>query len=56
MIPVILRPVDWGRGTFQPASALPRDGEAVTLWDNQDAAFTDIARGIREVVEELNQT
>ena len=56
VIPVILRPVDWEEAPFGQLLALPTDGEAVTLWDNQDEAFTDIARGIREVVEELNQT
>ena len=56
VIPVILRPVDWTEAPFAGLLALPRDGEAVTQWDNQDAAFKDIARGIRRVVEELNQT
>lgn len=55
-IPVILRPVDWERAPFGKLLALPTDGKPVTEWDNQDAAFTDIAKGIREVVEELNQT
>lgn len=55
VIPIILRPVDWEEAPFGRLLALPTDGEAVTLWDNQDAAFRDIARGIREVVEELNQ-
>ena len=55
VIPIILRPVDWEDAPFGQLLALPTDREAVTLWDNQDEAFTDIARGIREVVEELNQ-
>ena len=56
VIPVILRPVDWQHAPFRRLNALPTGVEAVTLWENQDAAFTDIARGIREVVEELNRT
>ncbi len=56
VIPVILRPVDWQAAPFGRLLALPTDGEAVTEWDNQDAAFRDIAKGIRKVVEELNQT
>ena len=55
VIPIILRPVFWRESHFRKLLALPTDGEAVTLWDNQDAAFTNIAEGIREVVEELNQ-
>ena len=55
VIPVILRPADWKAAPFGKLLALPTDGQAVTLWDNQDAAFTNIAEGIRKVVEELNQ-
>ena len=56
VIPIILRPVDWQHAPFGKLNALPAGVKPVTLWDNQDAAFTDIAKGIREVVEELNQT
>ena len=56
VIPVILRPVDWEGAPFGRFNALPRNGKAVTLWENQDEAFTNIARGIRKVVEDLNQS
>ena len=57
VIPIILRPVvDWERLPFGKLLALPTDGRAVTLWENQDEAFTNVAKGIAEVVEELNQT
>ena len=54
VIPVILRPCDWQDSDFAHLQALPVDGRAVTDWPNPDNAFTDIARGIRRVVEELN--
>src|SRR5216683_2118639 len=50
VIPVILRPVDWTGAPFAKLQALPRGGIPVTKWDDQDEAFTDVARGIREVV------
>ena len=54
VIPIILRPVvDWERLPFGKLLALPTDGRAVTLWENQDEAFTNVAKGIAEVVEEL---
>src|SRR3954463_12782517 len=53
VIPVILRPVDWHTAPFGKLQALPRDGKAVTEWSNRDKAFTDVARGIREVVKGL---
>jgi hypothetical protein len=55
VIPIILRAVDWHSAPFGKLNALPRDGRAVTSWPNQDEAFTDIARGIRSVAEELAQ-
>ena len=55
VIPIILRSVDWEEGPFGKLLALPGDAVAVTLWENQDEAFTNIARGIKEAVEDLNQ-
>src|SRR3954454_14427804 len=49
VIPVILRPVDWHTAPFGKLQALPQGGKPVTSWRNRDDAFTDIARGIREV-------
>jgi hypothetical protein len=56
VIPVILRPVDWHEAMFGKLKALPRDGKAVRLWPDRDAAFYDIARGIREVIQGLSLT
>ena len=52
VIPIILRPLDnlW-KAPFGKLQALPTDGKAVTLWDNQDAAFADVAKGIRLTAE-----
>ena len=56
VIPVILRPVYWQESPFGKLQALPTGVKPVTIWGNQDAAFTDIAKGISKVVEELSQT
>jgi hypothetical protein len=53
VIPIILRPVDWQGTPFGKLQALPRDGKPVTQWPDRDAAFVDIARGIRLICEEL---
>jgi hypothetical protein len=50
VIPVILRHVDWVGAPFAHLQALPRDGKPITDSDNRDQAFTDVARGIREIV------
>jgi hypothetical protein len=53
VIPIILRPVDWKGTPFEKLRALPTNGRPVTKWTNRDDAFTDIAKGIRKAVEEL---
>ncbi len=53
VIPIILRPVDWKRAPFSKLQALPKNAKPVTTWTRRDAAFLDIAKSIREVVEEL---
>ena len=58
VIPVILRPVDWQSIKFDDVklanmSVLPENNLAVTLWDNYDEAFLNIAQNIRELIEEI---
>lgn len=56
VIPIILRPVDWENAPFSGLQALPQDGKPVTnrSWGSQDEALLDVAKGIRKVVEEIN--
>ena len=55
VIPVILRPVYWQGAQFGQLQALPKNAKPITTWSNQDEAFLDVARGIRQVVEELQE-
>lgn len=52
VIPIILRETDWTGAPFGKLQALPKDAKPVKSWPDQDAAFVDIARGIRKAVEE----
>ncbi len=54
VIPIILRPVDWEDALFGKLQALPKNAKPVTTWPNRDEAYLDIAKGIREIVKELN--
>ena len=54
VIPIILRKVDWKYAPFGKLQALPKDAFPVTSWTNIDEAFTNVAEGIRRIVEELN--
>jgi hypothetical protein len=53
VIPVILRPADWQTERLARLQALPTDAKPVNEWRDRDAAFLDVTRGIRRVVEEL---
>lgn len=53
VIPIILQPVDWQSAPFGKLQALPSDGKPVTRWTNREAAFLNIAQGIRKVIEEV---
>jgi hypothetical protein len=55
VIPIILRPCDWQSSPFAQLQTLPKNAKAVTLWTDRDAAFADVARGIREVIESFNK-
>jgi hypothetical protein len=53
VIPVILRSVDWQLSPFGKLAALPKDGKAITSWQNEDEAFTDVVKGLRRVIDNL---
>jgi nucleoside phosphorylase len=53
VIPVLLRPTDdWQDAIFGGLQAIPRGNRAVTEYRDLDTAFRDVAKEIREVVEE----
>src|SRR5436305_12926270 len=51
VIPIILRPCDWQNSPFVHLQCLPLNGKALTEWNNQDAAFLEVAQGVRRVIE-----
>jgi hypothetical protein len=54
VIPILLRPVDWNNAPFAHLQALPTAAKPITTWSNQDEAFTNVAAGIRRVIEDLS--
>lgn len=55
VVPIILRPGDYKNAPFSTLQPLPTDAIPVTdrKWHNRDEAFSNVAQGIRAVVEEL---
>jgi hypothetical protein len=50
VIPVILRPCDWGVTSFAELPAAPADGRPVTTWRNRDEAFMSVVRIVRNAL------
>ena len=53
VIPIIMRPVHWMDSPINILAPLPTEGKPASSWENLDAAFYDIAEGIRKVVLSL---
>ncbi|HEV2765395.1 MAG TPA: COR domain-containing protein, partial [Pyrinomonadaceae bacterium] len=53
VIPVLLRACDWKGAPFAALQGLPKDLRPVTAWADRDAAWTDVAAGIRAAAEAL---
>lgn len=54
-LPVILRPCAWKHTAVGKLQALPKDGEPITTWLNQDAAFLTVIESIIQVVDILQK-
>lgn len=54
VIPIHLRNIDgWRNMPFGDLLSIPRNGRPISAWPNRDAAFAEVAREIRGVVERL---
>jgi O-acetyl-ADP-ribose deacetylase (regulator of RNase III) len=51
VIPVILKPADWQSTDLAGLQALPTGGKAVSTWSDHDAAYVDIAQGLRRTIQ-----
>jgi WD40 repeat protein len=53
VVPLIIRSAAWENMPFGKLQALPKNAKPVTSWQNTDDAWTDIVRGIREIINAL---
>ncbi len=56
VIPIMLRTCDWADMPYAKLQALPKNANPVTNYPNRDEAFTEIAKGIRRVVELMSNS
>ena len=53
VVPIILKSVYWKTTPLGPIQALPTEAKPVTRWDDQEAAWEDVVRGIHKLSQEL---
>jgi hypothetical protein len=54
VVPIILRPCEWADMPYAKLQALPVGARPVSSYTNRDEAYTEIARGVRQVVDRLS--
>ena len=54
VVPVILRKCEWSEMPYAKLQALPRGARPVSDFQDKDDAFTDIASGIRLLIDALS--
>jgi internalin A len=52
VVPIMLRTCDWTRAPFGKLQGLPKDMRPITSWEDRDAAWTNVALGIRAIAED----
>ncbi len=55
VVPVILRKCDWDELPYAALQALPQNATPVTEYPDRDVAFTEIANGIEQLVDQMNE-
>lgn len=50
IIPIILEPCDWLNTPFREFKALPKDGKAISDWNNANTAFLDVVQNLRKLI------
>lgn len=53
VIPVILRTCEWSEMPYAKLQALPTNATPISSYPDKDVAYTDVAKGIRMVVDHL---
>lgn len=55
VLPIILRPCDWEGTPFAELQVIPSNAKPVVSWSTHDAAFTDVIKGIRRAIDDLEK-
>ena len=53
LIPIVIRPVDWGGSDLAALQGLPKDAEPISSWIDADAAWLNVIKGIKLCLAEF---
>lgn len=56
VVPVLLHEADWEHSDFGQLAPLPANRKPIGSWTNRHAAFIDVAKGIRALIEAYKQS
>lgn len=55
VLPIIIRPCEWGDAPFSKIQLLPKEGHPISKWDDRDDAWLATVRQLRLVAEEISE-
>jgi hypothetical protein len=51
VVPIILEPCDWQSSPLKHQKAVPKNGQPISLWPNENSAYLDVAKELRRLVQ-----
>ncbi len=51
VVPIIIRPCDWGSIGINQLQALPKDAKPISRWEDADEAWLDVVKGIKKIIQ-----
>ena len=55
IVPIIVEPCDWLSSPLKDFSALPKDGQAISGFTNENVAYLNVVSGIRRILEATSE-
>lgn len=56
VVPILLHEVDWEHSDLGTLKPLPTNGKPISRWTNRHAAYLDVIKGIRAIIEIYKQS
>lgn len=54
VVPVVARPCQWKQTEIAAIHGLPKDMRAVSLWEDRDLAWNDVAEGVTKIARQVH--